>query len=59
MFDPFLVKTCIESRLLTRVKATYNWPCEKTGSGMYKPQKLIVCPCDLLIVMPKAGLIGN
>ena len=35
--------------------ATYNWPCENTGSGKYTPTLGIVCPCDLLTVTPLSG----
>ncbi len=35
------------------------WPWVKTGSSRNKDTKSKVWPCDLLIVMAKAGLIGN
>ena len=40
-------------------RATYNCPCEKTGSLRLTPTYSKVCPCDLLIVIAKAGIIGN
>ena len=39
--------------------ATYNWPCENTGSGKYTLTLGIVCPCDLLTVIAKLSRIGN
>ena len=39
--------------------ATYNWPCENTGSGKYTPTLGIVCPCSLLTVIAKLSRIGN
>ena len=39
--------------------ATYNWPCENTGSCKYIPTLGIVCPCALLTVIAKLSRIGN
>ena len=39
--------------------ATYNWPCENTGSSKYTPTLGIVYPCDLLTVIAKLSRIGN
>ena len=39
--------------------ATYNWPCENTGSGKYTPTLGIVCPCALLTIIAKLSRIGN
>ena len=39
--------------------ATYNWPCENTGSGKYTPTLGIVCPCASLTVIAKLSRIGN
>ena len=39
--------------------ATYNWPCENTGSGKYTSTLGIVCPYALLTVITKLNRIGN
>ena len=39
--------------------ATYNWPCENTGSDKYTLTLGIVCPYDLLTVIAKLNRIGN
>ena len=39
--------------------ATYNWPCENTGSDKYTPTLGIVYPCDLLTVTPLSGFHGR
>ena len=39
--------------------ATYNWPCENTGSGKYTLMLGIVSPYALLTVIAKLSLIGN
>ena len=53
------IQYLISSREPTREAATYICPWEKTGLGRYTPTLANVCPCDLLIVMAKAGRIGN
>ena len=55
----FCVNIKIESGELTLDKATYNWPCENTGSSKYKPTFFKVWPWYLFIVMQKANLTGN
>ena len=37
--------------------ATYNWPCENTGSDKYTLTLGIVCPYDLLTVIAKLSRI--
>jgi len=39
--------------------ATYNWPCEKTCWGKYKPTFWIVWPWALFIVIAKQRRTGN
>ena len=45
--------------VVTRNRATYNCPCVKQGVGKYTPTWRIVWPWDLLMVIVKAGRIGN
>jgi hypothetical protein len=40
-------------------KATYNCPCENTGSGRYTPTVGSIWPCALLIVIAKLKHTGN
>ena len=39
--------------------ATYNWPCENTGSVKYTPMLGIVYPYDLFMVIAKQSRIEN
>lgn len=43
----------------TLLAATYNWSWEKSDRRNKIPTTSNVCPCDLLIVIVKTGIIGN
>lgn len=55
----FWISTIRDDADFALERATYNCPWLKTRSRWKRPTWSNVCPCDLLMVIAKAGIIGN
>lgn len=56
---PFIANILHVRLSVARETATYNCPCENTGLSNKMPKCCKLWPCDLLMVIAKAGNTGN